>query len=101
MDYIFLQAAGGSNMIFIVAMIAVMYFFLIRPQQQKQKKRKSFHGRLLLVSSLISRVWFRLASDLPAQKFKKWLKSPNFACVEASFATGPAQKVFYGYISRF
>lgn len=44
-NYIFLQAAGGSNLSFLITMGAVflvMYFFMMRPQQKKQKDTKKF-----------------------------------------------------------
>ncbi len=45
MNFILLQAAGGSQIPFMVTMVGVvivMYFFMIRPQQKKQKDQKSF-----------------------------------------------------------
>ena len=40
---IFLQAAGGSTMMFyLLAMFAIMYFFMIRPQIKRQKNEKAF-----------------------------------------------------------
>ncbi len=47
---VFLQAAGGSDMMMTVlmfgAMFLVMYFFMIRPQMQRQKKEKKFQEDL-------------------------------------------------------
>lgn len=56
MQYILLQAAGGSapaqggfggsSIIFMIAMFAILYFLMIRPQQKKQKEAQQMQESL-------------------------------------------------------